>query len=461
MDAANFVSQIRFNLSSSASFYNEDVWDRSRCGMMSRHMCAELGGICNHPESYGIRLSAENHADRGFKDTSRYVLEACRKMGGALIAAGGSVLAMLERESGHTYVLLDPSTGAVVGRSVFASSDVDFYVRAHTPEGRRAVVAQLLSEVMPPVGKVVRTQFAISWEAKLSDVYGPKHPFVDGTAVFWHHKGSGPDAPKVVKVQVINKTLPRTPLDVAADVDRIFETYDLDCCKWALDDKGLYGTRRSLDALFSRICRISPEKITDSLVPRMARYLKRCYDFEIEQDFRTTPPDVRLSYPTACAEVVGMLRSGNASHAAKELPLSGYDVAFISERDRDVMWAQMKRHGSCGDVPHAICARYDEAWALVYAGSQKACIGYWNDWKMKTMGRMCESVTWMALASQRDREEMQETCLRSLAAWEAVVGALDLLPMFDTVPPFNKSTPAVYDKYWLPKGQIKPTIFVI
>lgn len=458
-DRAQFLPEIRYVL----PYVARDV-EAPRVGMMSRHMCDELNGICRYPESYGIRIVGLDATESSlrFRETRQLVPRACHLMKGALVAAGGSVLSMLERESGHSYVLYDPSNGEVAGRSGFASSDVDFYVRANSPEGRRAVVAEVLRNVMPPVGKVVRTQFAISWEAKLSDVYGDWHKYGGGDAVLWRFKGaSRASRDKVVKVQIINRTLPRT-VDAAADIDHIFATYDLDCCKWAFDDRGLYGTPRALDALVSRICRVPRERISDSLVSRMARYLKRCYDFEIEQDYRTTPPNVRIYYPKACAEVVGLVRSGLASHGVRELPLSGYDFAMICERDRDVMFTQMKAFGASGQLPYAICATPEEAKAFVEGGGQGCAPMYWAEWTMKTMNRMCEQITWMALANQSDRDAMQEACLRSLEAWKGVAHGLDLRPMFSTVPPFNQATREVMEKYWV--GELRApnnTIYIL
>ena len=80
---------------------------------------------------------------------------------------------------------------------------------------------------------------------------------------------------------------------------------------------------------------------------------------------------------------------------------------------------------------------------------------------MKVLNKMCENVTWMALASQQDREDMRESCIRSVDAWKSVVDALDLLPMFDTIPPFNKVTREVFEKYWLGERPQNPQIYVL
>ena len=202
----------------------------------------------------------------------------------------------------------------------------------------------------------------------------------------------------------------------------------------------------------------------------LARYLKRCYDFEMEPLHQVPAGQMQqllampspCHYPEACKEALGLVRSGQAGHGVRELPLSGYDFASIYERDRDVLFAQLKKYGSCGAAPYAICARPEEAVSgLVYAGSQAACQSYWTEWKMKTMNKMCETITWMALESQADRNAMQEACLRTLDCWERCLFALDVYPMFDTIPPFNQLTRDVFEKYLQAKPIAKPQCYVV
>lgn len=419
----------------SINFLFPEGADRLRSGMVTRYICSELSRF---PESFGIRRIVQPSVNLASKDreTCFLVPRACTVMKGALVAAGGSVLSLIEREAMNTYVSYDPQDGNVIGRCGFASSDVDFYVRAGCAESRRAVVNEVLRNVMPPVGKVVRTQFAISWEAKLDDVYGIRHRYCEGGAVLWRFKGGE----KVVRVQIINRTLPHSE-DAAADINLIFNDYDFDCCQWAFDDRGLYSTERSYKALHTRICIIPFGRISDSLVSRMARYYKRCYDFEIEGS--------PFQYPKACAEVISIVRSGNAAEGVRHLPLSGYDYASICERERDVLFTQLKAFGAGGQAPYAICATPEEADQIVASGLQASAPQYWFQWYMRTMNRMCELITWMALSDASDKDAMQQACLRSLDAWKNVLFALELYPMFEIEPPFNLCTTEVFNRYWI------------
>ena len=177
----------------------------------------------------------------------------------------------------------------------FRSSDLDLYVRANSPSESWAITKELM-ESLNPSGVVVRTKYAISF-------YSDMDNFPSATATIRSTLGDG--GKHFIKVQIINRVIPKTD-SITDDLYHLFETFDMDCCKWACDGERFYTTDRAKDAYTSRICHVPWSRLTDSSVVRMARYYSRCYDFEIEEyDSR------RVVFPQAVQKIAEIVRSRN------------------------------------------------------------------------------------------------------------------------------------------------------
>ena len=367
---------------------------------------------------------------------SRYqVFAIVKDMAGDVIAAGGSVLATVELfNRGYRFIAADNDT---FGHSNFTSSDMDLYVRANDAEAARAITMKLIAK-LKPFGLMVRSEFAISFHA-------------DSTAANRSVVGAEPETIVKdhgnIKVQIISHCIPHT-CNIEDDISKLFASFDLDCCKWAMAPGGIYASDSAILALTNRICFVRYDKLSDSVISRMARYARRAYDFEVvklvDSEWKI------MHYPAACIKIRETL-SGSIDTL---IPDSGYIQSRMKPTD-DVLFQQMQRYGANNEMPHMIVVEPEEAVAIVYGGKQSSSF-FWS-WRMETMNKMCEASTWFACESRADREDIQKIGIRSIAAWERVVKSMDLGPMFSSTPKYRIFSDETRARYWS-DVPITPTI---
>ena len=347
----------------------------------------------------------------------------CDKMRGRVIAAGGSVLGFIEANSPFRYMNNNMSNS-----NSFLSSDLDLYIRANTPKECSDVLKELLTE-LNPIDLVQRSQFALTLTTSSRRCLYQNTHIIE-------------EADTTIKVQIIEKLLPYTA-SIQDDIKTLFDSYDLDCCKWATDGRNIYNTARSVNAFKTRICHIPWDKITDSSVSRMAKYYQRCYDFEIEGYNKEI-----VEFPDAVSKIIEICTT-----SVNQEPLSYYDKNTLSvkiEGHQNVMFCMYRTYMQNGVLPHMICGSPSDLSYIINVGKQPMET-YFSDWMMDTMNKMCEKLLWMSL--EDERSTMQDICIRALENWKDIMqNTMNFGPMFQTCSIKASLSQSCLEKYWTPKN---------
>jgi hypothetical protein len=177
----------------------------------------------------------------------------------------------------------------------------------------------------------------------------------------------------------------------------------------------------------------------------MARYYRRCYDFEIEGI-----PRVRShSFKDAIQKILEIVTDENA---VKDMPESNYEKQHNSYfANTDPMFSIFKAHGISGEQPYMVCADPDqsaEVWQIVSQGTQPE--SYMKDWSMTALGKMCEYIVWMA-NTEENRSNMQDIVIKTVNDWiDLVIKTVNLGPMFspETVLKPKPLSPEFLTLYW-------------
>ena len=361
-----------------------------------------------------------------------------------IVIAGGSVLAYAERASGVRY----SNEGLTIPTSNwFQSSDIDIYLRV-TDHREALQVTEFFLRRFPPVGSVRRSAYALSYECEISAWLN--------CPVFQTAEKCICNDKKCVKLQIIDRMLPKTVI-IENDIQELFSTYDLDCCKWALYANKFYTTPSAVRAFTKRICHIKWAKVTDSLIPRMARYFTRCYDFEIDgYDSRS------VEFPDAIAKILTIAGSQHPDMDSfdfnEELPSSNYELRTIYDKH---MFHMFKNFGWRHQMPYMLCAEErSDVWQIIMDGTQPK--SYLEDWSLEMYNHMAENILWMANTCENDRSVMRDICIKSVAEWCNVCMAFKLPPMFNSAEFIGIGlTAEVFQRFWQPKGASKTVINVI
>lgn len=358
-------------------------------------------------------------------------------MSGNIIAAGGSVLSAIEYAS-HVKYANNPIS--VCATNLRKASDIDLYVRGNSQQEILQTVNALIN-YLTPAGDVTRSEYAISFYAPYDKcINSCINVFVDMHAIEGFK-------PPYVKIQIIDRPLPRSA-DIKDDIAQLFSTYDFDMCKFAHDGDFFYTTDRATETFVTRICKVPYSKLTDSTISRMARYALRCYDFEIEgcgcDDER------KFNFPEATAKINLIAKSD------KTLDCDGLPSSNYAKSNANSMFKMMKAYGRNGSLPHLAFGNTEDIRYMIGECSQP--VGYMTDWKMTTLGKMCETITWMSISSESDREMMQMACVRSIQEWDQICStALKFREMFSKPPEFVGLSDEIKEKYWKPSRIINYT----
>lgn len=403
-------------------------------GMLGRNLPAGVRTM----ECRGIHSNSFYHnPDRKLQPG---IFEICQQSDGRVIAAGGCVLAAAENINPYTY------HNDVDTLNKFKASDLDLYIRANSAAEAQDTIRRVL-EYANPIGDVVRTKYALSFYCAIGRCLS-----VSGwdciTTTTVAHPGV-----ELIKVQVIDRVIPYTA-SITDDIGQLFETYDLDCCKWACDGEHFYTTERAKDAYRSRICHVPWSKLTDSSLTRMARYYKRCYDFEIEgYDSR------QLIFPLAIQKIAEIIAAGKDPTG---LPSSSYaKVGEFSDVGGNPMLKMFKSYGKFGAQPYMICGIREDAMHMVMNGTQPD--PYMFDWCFETMNKMAETVLWLVSQNkEEDRVRTRGYCVETIDEWKRIMATVRFPPMFSAAQPnFTGLTTVVYEKYWMTMERIANPLFVL
>jgi hypothetical protein len=405
----------------------------TKLGMISRHIPPIGNG-----ESKGIYSGTYfANSDRRLKPE---IFDICKRSGGSVVAAGGSVLSAVEHLNPHSYY---NNEAGKTSENDFTASDLDLYIRANSAEEAQGVVQSLL-EYASPYGIVVRSRYALSFYCEADKCIAPGWGLVALSVV---HPNKD-----LIKVQIIDRFIPRTasPTD---DINCLFETFDLDCCKWACDGYHYYTTERAIDAYRNRICYVPWQRISDSSINRMARYFERCYDFEIEgYDSR------QVVFPQAVQKIAEIIRTRKPT---PDLPMSNYsNVGGEDSAGGNPMFKMLKNYNKLGFMPYAICGTKDDAMHMVMKGTQPET--YMFDWCLETLNKMAGTVLWLVSPnSEEDRERVRGYCITNIEGWKRITAeSVSFPPMFSEPFKITSLSLEVYEKYWKPERAQTPC-FVI
>jgi hypothetical protein len=132
------------------------------------------------------------------------------------------------------------------------------------------------------------------------------------------------------------------------------------------------------------------------------------------------------------------------------MPVSSYTTQEESRLllQKSTMFGMYKAYGRNGTLPNMLCCEPGEIREVVMDGTQPK--GFMWNWRMETMNRMCETITWMALTDKADRGLIQDACVKSLDEWDQVVSSTKMLPMMERVERYLTATlsPEAKEKYW-------------
>lgn len=396
----------------------------AKIGMIGRHAQPARGGRPGR----GTYANSCFMADQPRKFHPE-VFTVCRLAWGKVIVAGGCALALAESSNAYMYHNdIDRSS-----KSKFRASDLDLYIRAASHSEAPDVVSNLL-EYLNPTGVVVRTKYALSFYCDISRCI---------EELGWDCIRYNPKT-RIIRVQIIDRVVPRTA-SIEDDLSYLFQTYDLDCCKWASDGQKMYTTDSAIEAYVSRLCIVPWSKVTDSTIPRMARYFSRCYDFDIE-GFSTE----RTFFPGALEKIAELLRT---KVSLSDLPQSNYSTTsdYSSTCGADPMFRMFRAHGQTGAEPYMICGTKEDAMHMVLRGTQPDT--YMFDWCMETMNKMAETVLWMVSPDhEEDRAKFRECCSTTIDEWRNIMRHRVRFPrMFSEPLQLVGLSPEVFQKYWQPQ----------
>ena len=401
-------------------------WTRRVVGMLGRNVPQDSIGIFTATEWRG-QINKSLIGD---------CFHVCNVMNQRIVVAGGAVLAYVEGSSPLTY----HNNELCDSRSDFEASDLDVYIRGNCAAECRQTLSDLMAYLEPNSELIVRSKYAVSFYARMSKVFGKYSETYGGIRKYWCNHSF------YIKVQVINRPMPRTQ-KIMQDIEHLFETYDLDCCKWASDGVRIYSTERALEALKTRKVTVRFSRLSDSAIPRMARYYGRCYDFEVENFFGNV-----AYFPDAIAKIMEIAKSKNRDIC--DLPCSDYiTIGESSVMGGDPMTEMYEAYGRNGTPPHLLCGSAKDVWHLVMGKQPEEYLKM--EWCMRIMNKMCETITWMAVSNAEDREIMQKACIGSLQEWVEIMSKIDLSPMYESLVPFGNLSPEVREKYWKSAVRVK------
>ena len=239
-------------------------WQRKYRGFAPR-ICI-VDGIARRGGIWASMPLFDNRMVHDRSENTALAFRICRTVPG-IIAAGGSVARAMDPALNGDHPKISTTDSL--------SDDVDLYVRANDGPTARAIVARLL-ETIRPVGDVVMTRFAMSFDVEMrrfdSDV------MLEKNNVRTYSEDDDPPGTAVCRVQVISRPIPDTD-NLRQDVEGALENYDLSCCKFATDGREVFCTPDALVAMYeTRIVRVHWSRV---LPERLAKYQRRGYDFEI------------------------------------------------------------------------------------------------------------------------------------------------------------------------------------
>lgn len=182
------------------------------------------------------------------------------------VVFGGFALAWIEKLSKTSYQA-QTKKDLYPFSSKFTSSDIDICIRANSPDEGQKFLRRL---VMLLNAKIIKcSDMALTIEASYKSIaaYELKIPVKKRK--------------ETVKIQIINFLIPFTS-NFEQDLQILFDKIDFDCCKWAIYGHNVYATPAAIESLHTRHVFVPRSALSDSTIPRMVKYIRRCYDFTVE-----------------------------------------------------------------------------------------------------------------------------------------------------------------------------------
>jgi hypothetical protein len=305
-----------------------------------------------------------------------------------LVAAGGCVASAINR-----WVCIP---GLPAYNYDCTARDLDLYVCADSAEQARGLIMTVCDE-LHPIGDVVMSEYALSLcvpeEVFDAEVLSRRSGVI---RAYSGRMTNQVDAPEQVyyRVQIIAQPLPTA--DLRHGLERIFATYDLPCCRFAVQGTNVYTTREAVETVFcTRVNRVTWR---DAMNPgRLAKYYRRRYDFliigddgnplpvdsnsECMRSMRVSLDKAPLFEPNSKAEKE---TEGDHCYTRLCMPVCARDPMWVLDLSFEAFLAGDELPGLvCGNAPS------DIAFVLNTGKNAPAKL---SDWMYSRMNRFCNEV---------------------------------------------------------------------